>query len=1620
LGKGTLLTGLPTLGEIAEATTQPPSLKLLERHATIAATASAEVEHMDFGFLFDRERRLFTIGYNVAEGRLDNSFYDLLASESRLGSFVAIANGSVPQNHWFHLGRPLASVQRGISRRFGLLSWSGTMFEYLMPLLVMRTFPATLLDETYHAIVDRQIAYARGRNVPWGISESAYNARDLQLNYQYRAFGVPGLGLKAGLDSELVVAPYATALALPVRPDAALQNLRVLEEAGARGAYGLYEAIDYTPERLPPGAEKVIIRSYMVHHHGMSLLAFDNCLHADIMQRRFHDEPRIAATELLLQERAVQPATVEAPSEARGVAVASLPAGRQAREFTTPDTRVPFTHLLSNGVYSVMLTNAGGGLSRCGDLLVTRWREDTTRDSWGSFCYIRDVRSGLTWSSAYQPMCRLEPGYRVVYAPEKAEYHQRVAGIQTRMDVTVTPEDNAEVRSIFLTNLTVEPRELELTSYAEVVLAPAGADAAHPAFSNLFVETEFLPEWDALLASRRPRSAQQQRAWALHVVAVRGHTVGATQFDTDRASFIGRGRGPSDPAALDGPLARRNGAVLDPIFSLRRSIRVAPGATVQVTFTTAIAESREQALALAQAYQDPSVVRRAFEMAWTQSRVEMRHLGITVDDLHRFQRLAACTFYADGRMRARPEIIAANTLAQPGLWPYGISGDFPIILVRVAGGEDLGLVRELAMAHEFWRLKGLTVELVILNEQAGNYLEEFQQQLLAMLRGGRSGGWLDRRGGIFVVRADRLPEAANILLQTAARAVLSGRRGDLAQHLRHREPAQDHLPPALSATPPGAEPAPVPLPPIELVHRTTYGGFTPSADAFIIDLDGDARTPLPWINVVANEHFGFIVSERGSGYTWSENSRENRLTPWSNDPVRDPPAELIFLRDEVTGQWWLPTARKRGETAKDAGGYRVRHGFGYSTFEHERLGVASELTLFVPPQDSVKIIRLRLRNTGRERRRISATFYAEWTLGVFREQAAPFVVTAFDEPSGALLAHNAYHIDFGERVAFAASDAAAESWTCDRTEFIGRNGSLDQPAALGRVSLAGRARPGLDPCAALQRVIELGPGEEREIIFLLGQGSDLAEARHLIEHYRRSDDVATAYTHAVGGWRERLTRVQVHTPEPAWDTLLNGFLLYQTLSCRVWGRSAFYQSGGAYGFRDQLQDVMALVIAAPELTREHLLRAAARQFVEGDVQHWWHPPAGSGIRTKFSDDYLWLPFVTDFYVAATGDLAVLDERIPFLEGRALDAGEAEHYDHPEISNEQGTLYEHCVRAIEYGFGRMGPHGLPLMGAGDWNDGMNLVGDGGTGESVWVAWFLYLNLRQVAVIAARRGDDARAERYRAEVQRLQGAVEQHAWDGAWYLRAFFDDGTPLGSAQNDECRIDSLTQSWAVISGAADPERARQGMGAVEQQLVDRQAGLIKLFTPPFDQTAHDPGYIKGYVPGVRENGGQYTHAALWVIWAYALLGQGDRAGDLFTLINPVRHAQVDVEQYQVEPYVVAADVYAVPPHTGRGGWTWYTGSSGWMYRLGIEMLLGLRKTGDWLTIAPCIPPGWPAYTICYQHGTTTYEIAVDNAAGVSGGVARVEVDGQVVEDGRIRLTEDGARRQVLVVLGPQP
>jgi cyclic beta-1,2-glucan synthetase len=1588
---------------------------LKTRLKALADTAREMALSMDFAFLLDAERKLLSLGYSLADNSLEAGCYDLLASEARLASLFAVAKGDVATRHWFHLGRaatPLGSAS-------ALISWSGSMFEYLMPSLVMRAPVGSLLEQSNRLAVRRQQSYGRSLGVPWGISESAYNARDMELTYQYSSFGVPGLGLKRGLSEDLVIAPYATGLAAMVDPHGARQNYARLAEMGAAGRYGFYEALDFTRSRLPAGETVAIVRCFMAHHQGLTIVGIANTLHDGRMRARFHREPMIQACELLLQERMPRDVAVAHPraEEVKASTINAAANSPTVRRLTASAGGAPITHLLSNGRYAVMLTAAGAGYSHWRDIAVTRWREDTTRDDLGSFIFLRDTQSGKVWSASAQPIASEARHEEVVFGEDHAEFIRSDGTLTTTLDILVSGEDDGEVRRLSLTNSGRDAREIELTSYAEVVLTTPAADNAHPAFAKMFVQTEYLAELGALIATRRPRSPEEPRVWAAHFAVTEGDMVAEPQHESDRARFLGRGRGlGAAAAAMDGrALSNTVGTVIDPIFSLRYCLAVPPGRVVRVAFWTVVASSRADLLDLVDRHHDRSAFERAKTLAWTQAQVQLRHLDVDAQEASDFQRLSAPILYADPRFRAPSEAIMRGAGSQSGLWPHAISGDLPIVLMHIDDIADIARVRQLLRAHEYWRMKRLAVDLVIVNEHASSYMQDLQIAIETAVRSSqlrpRFGEAL-AQGSVYALRADLMSGGARALLQSVARIALIARRGSIGEQLA-RLPLAPALPRPLQRQKPkmpALQPSPVPS---GLEFFNGLGGFDKGGREYVIILDAGHTTPAPWINVIANPGFGFLVAGEGSGYTWAENSRENQLTPWSNDPVADPAGEAIYVRDEETLDLWSATA----QPIRDGGTYVARHGHGYSRFEHQAGGIAMELLQYVPLADPIKISRLTLRNRSAKTRRLSVTAYAEWVLGTSRGASGPFITTAIDGMSGAMLARNPWSVAFSGRVAFADLGGRQTTWTADRSEFVGRNGSLAAPLALlGKTPLSGTTGAGIDPCAALQSVVEIGAGESIEIVSLFGQCGSAEEARALIARYREInlDAVLDAVTEH---WETLLGTIQVKTPDRAMDIMLNGWLLYQTLACRIWARSAFYQASGAYGFRDQLQDSMALTFAVPEQTRRHLLLAAARQFVEGDVQHWWLPHSGQGVRTRISDDRVWLAFATATYIACSDDAAILDEIVPFLEGPALIPGEHDAFFQPMLAYESASLFEHCARGLDQCLELTGEHGLPLVGTGDWNDGMNRVGDDGKGESVWLAWLLVRTIALFAPLAKGR-DAERARRWCAHAASVREALEHEAWDGEWYRRATFDDGSWLGSKQSEECRIDSIAQSWAVLSGAADPARAATAMASLEKHLIRRDEHLALLFSPPFDNTPRDPGYVKGYPPGLRENGGQYSHAAMWAILAFTKMGAGDKAVELFALLNPINHARTpeEIGRYKVEPYVVAADVYSVPPHTGRGGWTWYTGSAGWMYRAGMEGILGIRREGAFIVVAPCIPAAWPGFEATLKVAATEYRIRVENPAHDSRDDWHAVLDGARIDcaEGRVRVPLDGGTHCLLM------
>lgn len=1549
-----------------------PHSEIKKRLEILASESHAMAMAMEFDFLLDPRRQLLSIGYRVNDAARDESCYDMLASECRLGSYFAIAKGDLRTRHWFRLARPVTAVNGGAA----LVSWSGSMFEYLMPLLVMRSPSGGLLDQTAHLIVERQISYAASHGVPWGISEAAFNARDIEFSYQYSNFGVPGLGLKRGLPDDMVIAPYATGLAAMVAPFAAVKNYQRLASKGGRGIYGFYESIDFTPSRLRPDQTMAVVQAYFAHHQGMTIVALLNAVNDGEMRDRFHAEPMVRATELLLQERAPREVPVSnAQTEAlAGTATTRDSAKPMPRIFISPANSPPITHLLSNGQYHVMITASGSGYSMWNGQAITRWREDAVLDDWGSFIYIRDTRSGKLWSAGHAPTIVPADNFVATFSEEKAEFSRSDANCATTLECVVSPEDNAEVRRITISNRGRFTREIDVTTYTELVLAPAAADDAHPVFSKLFIETEFVADYGALVATRRRRSPTEPAIWVAQFILFQANLVGDVEYETDRGLFLGRGNTTRAPSALtsNAKLSGTVGYVLDPIFSLRQRLRIPPGKQARGTLWTMVADSREGVLDLVDRHRQSTAYDRAGMLAWTQAQIQLRHLAISNDDANLYQTLASHMIYANDALRTPSKIIAQDLGPQSALWPQSISGDRPILLLRIDDIEDIAILEQILRAFEYWKAKGLIADLVILNDRMSSYVQDLQTAIDALVRKVSS---LRATNQVYLIRADLTSPDTLRVVTSAARVVFHARRGTLADQMgRLRQKLLPIISPR-AAEPSSPEPA---LSRAELEFFNGYGGFANDGREYVTIVQATKPTPAPWVNVIANPQFGFHASAESCGFTWFGNARENQMTPWNNDPVTNEPAEVFYVQDLKTGVLMSPTL---APLKSQEGTHLARHGFGFTVYERAAHGLHMELLQTVPLHDSIKISRLKVTNRGNASVSLNVTFYADWVLGRSRAASAPFVVTAIDEQTGSMFARNPWRNQEGRQVAFADMAGKQTTWTADRQEFLGMHGSLANPRGLaGKTGLSMRVGAGFDPCCALQTTIEIGSGQSADIVILFGAAESNAEAARLLTQYR-SIPVEDILNDVKTYWHETLNAVQVKTPDRSFDIIMNGWLQYQTLACRMWARCGFYQASGAYGFRDQLQDSMAVLNTRPELAREHILRAASRQFVQGDFQHWWLPATGMGVRTRISDDNVWLSYCVNHYLQVTGDTTILDENVAFIEGQALEPGQHDAFFLPHVAEETATLYEHCARALDLSLAT-GAHGLPLFGTGDWNDGMNRVGEGGKGESIWLGWFLLHTLKAFSARALTRGDRQRSDVWAAHYSKLNAAMETHGWDGNWYRRGYFDDGTPLGSSQNDECRIDAIAQSWAVISGVGDKTHAATAMEQSYVQLVKPAYKLVQLFTPPFADGKLQPGYIKAYPPGIRENGGQYTHGVLWSIFAHATLGQHDRAHELFAMMNPVNHTRTpgDVAVYRVEPYVMAADVYTAPSHMGRGGWTWYTGSAGWMYRAGLEAILGVTRESDTLRIKPSLPSAWSQAEVEVQFGRSRYCIRMVRGA----------------------------------------
>jgi cyclic beta-1,2-glucan synthetase len=1568
----------------------------LQRLRALAAACRELALEAEFGFLFDRQRKLLHIGLRVAEQELDKSYYDLLASEARLASLWAIAKGDIPVNHWAALGRPFFAEGADT----GLRSWSGSMFEYLMPSLVLDELPDSVLGQAGRAAIHEQMAFGRRMGLPWGMSESAYAASDHTLAYQYAPQGVPRLALRRTPPGELVVAPYASALAAMWSPQAACDNLRRLEALNARGALGFIDALDFSADRQATGEAVTTVSTYMAHHQGMTIVALAQVLLPETPRRWAMTNAYLGAVSTLLQERVpralpglVEPPTVPMVQNDRRERFNAV-----TRDMVPGDQALPPTQLMSNGRYSVALRANGAGWSRFEGVDITRWRDDALRDAHGSFLYLRRHAHLAPVSLTQHPAPDPQAHYQGTFQSDRVHLDAQWPDLRTRCTVWVSPEDDIELRQVELWNTSAQAISLELMSVFEVCLAEARADETHPAFGNLFVQAEWDAADHALYLARRPRLQTESGLHAVHFIAHADANLSVVRVQTDRARWMGRHRDATHPLAhVDSMLTPTGACVtgLDAVAALSMQLTLPAHGSARLTLGTAAGHSRAALDILVDRYRQSALIERSSLMSATFMGIRLRELRLPSDDRVAIRVLTTVMALVLSRPAQPP--VAKVACNRQSLWRFGVSGDRPLLVVDISEVQGLRLMGALVQALRLWTWGGLPCDLVMLNAEAHSYLMPLQRALLALrdrYLSDVASTPAPRACSLHLLAASDLSPTERHTLTVLARVHLHADGRSLSHHVL--ELAEWHDEAQVRRDQENLSPLPLSAP--TLPGRASRGHFTPEHGAFSFDVSARHQPPRPWLNVLANADFGAQVSETGGGYSWAGNSKLHQLTAWSNDPVSDPSGETFCLQDLQTKAVWRVGA---GDALPDTV-HTVTHEPGRTTIRHHHGTLWVSATWCVDAHQAIKRVRIAVHNQGERNSTVRVAGVIEWLMGALRADRQG-VHTRFEAlaatPScpvrvDALMAtQQDGHAGFGGHTAFmtlrreGAPDGSLMDWTCDRRELYDARGLPAWPDHLGR-----QTAPGLDPCAAATLTMTVPPHEARACVFVIGHADTLEAARTLAQH-SATQDAAQQAREAMAQWDALLGTVTVQTPDPLFDVLVNRWLLYQTLACRMWARTGFYQAGGAFGFRDQLQDAMALAVAAPELLRAQLLLSASRQFPQGDVQHWWHGPTGAGVRTHCSDDLLWLPHATLRHVAVSGDTTVWDEMVPFIEGQGIPPDAEDAYYAPTVSTEHATLYEHCARALDHSLTH-GRHGLPLMGSGDWNDGMNRVGHGGQGESVWLGWFLCLLVQDFAPVALQRGDTARAASWQAAAQQWREALRSTAWDGEWFTRAYFDDGSPLGAQRNAECRIDLIAQAWAVLSGTATPAQQQQAMASARRWLMDNEHSLLRLLDPPFVGGQPSAGYIQAYPPGVRENGGQYSHAGVWALMAQAALGDADGAYRSFTWLSPA-HRSADARHgptYGLEPYVMAGDTCTQPPYIGRGGWSWYTGSAAWMHRAAIESICGLQVHGERARLSPQLPSHWPRISLTLRRAGEVHVFTVC-AAWADGDIQQAQAEG---------------------------
>jgi len=1573
------------------------------------------IEQTDFSYLYNYKNNLFSIGYDVETNALTDSYYDLLESEARQTSFIAIANKQVPQKHWNNLSRTL-------TRNFGykgMVSWAGTAFEYLMPNINMPTYKTSLLDESARFMLLSQKKYADKLGIPWGISESAFSLQDLNLNYQYKAFGVPWLGLKRGLAQDVVVAPYASILALNFEPREVINNMKLLKKEGVYGKYGFFESVDYTPSRLRNGERKDVVRTYMAHHQGLILLSINNFLNNNIMQKRFMRNPSIKSANVLLQERMPEKMIVTKEKKEKIDTLKYVETGEYEQRVYNKIGRseLPISNVLSNENYTIYMDQFGQGFSKHNDIYLNKYRK--TNESFNGICfYIKDVKNKNLWTNTLKPNISTPSKYIVNFAPDRNKYLRTDGLIDTITKITISPDDDVEIRQIELKNNSNEEVYLEITSYFEPILSRIDDHIAHPAFCNLFLSYEYIEELNGIMIKRRSRDKSKNDKYALVLFFPDEDILGDYEYEIDKTKFIGRDRSILNPIALESEkiLQKQMNMTLNPIVALRRTIKIESNKSKKLNLILLFSENREDIIKTAEKYNSKDAVNRIFSLSRAKSIIEARYSNLKAKQINTFQKIAGYLLNSNLIRNFNIKNIDCKNKSQCDLWKFGISGDNPILLVKIKYVNDVETVKELLKAHEYLRLKNVVFDLVILNEEKNSYEKYVNEALLSAVLSSNSSYLLNSFGGIFILDSNNLKKEEKDLLQLVSSMIFDAHRGGIEEQIDELEDdIKGELPNYvlekekrelykeynndLLALP-------------ELKYFNELGGFLENGKEYIIKLNKETKTPMPWSNILVNKQFGTLVTAAGGGYTWNKNSRENRLTTWYNETIEDIPAEVIYIKDKEEKTSWSITLNPKSNSQD----YIAKFGFGYSEFINSNLGISTNLNIFVPQNDDVKINKLNIKNNMSYKRSLKIVYYLNLSLGMDIAKHAEYINIEKDETFNLIYLKNIFKNEFKDEFAYVSCSEKISGYTGSKEEFFGL-GDISNPQGLNLINFSNQNSIGQSNIIAIEIDTEIDANESKDISIILGSTTSKEVAKDVAYKYYKISNCNKELENTKEFWNEHLNVLQVKTPVESTNILLNAWLLYQVISSRLWGRTGYYQSGGAFGFRDQLQDVLGIIYVLPEQVRAQIIEHAKHQFYEGDVEHWWHKESKKGIRTRFSDDLLWLAYVVEEYIRITDDTDILKEEVSYLDGDKLLDNEDEKYQETKESNIKGSIYEHVVKAIDRSL-ELGDKGLPFMGSGDWNDGMNTVGNKGNGQSVWLGFFLFDILNKILPICEMMCDKERIEIYKLKKEQLKNALNINAWDGRWFKRAFFDDGTPLGSIENDECRIDAISQSWACISNAADNDKKYICMESLENQLIDKENSIIKLLDPPFNNTKLEPGYIKSYMPGVRENGGQYTHAAIWAIIAFCSLGLGEKAHEYFKMINPIENARTKeaANKYKVEPYVMAADVYSVGNLAGRGGWTWYTGSGSWMYKAGIENILGFNKKGNILTINPCIPAQWDEYSIRYKYEQTIYNIEVKNPNHKNTGVEEIYIDNIRSFKNEIELINDNNVHNIKLIM----